>query len=47
MSCSEGADEPARPVIMDVTLVGQYARGTLIKGCLKADIVVITKGLFL
>jgi hypothetical protein len=41
----EGADEPStqRPVILDMALVGPYARGTLIKGFLCADIVLITK----
>lgn len=45
VSQPEGADEPMDPrfSIMDMALVGPYARGTLIKGFLCADIVVITK----
>jgi hypothetical protein len=42
----EGADELApaqRPKVVELNLVGPYARGTLIKGALCSDIVVITK----
>lgn len=45
----EGADElldgREKTVIMDLKMVGPYARGTLIKSQLCADIVLITKGI--